>query len=207
MLNIVIIEKDLNFCSMLEKLILYEENWQCIWISATAEDFSEKFNKRLRIDVALVSVLLNVAANSKLISFILAASPDAKIILLTEKEDFKNLLHFFHKGIAGYLLKTAFQRDVVREINTVNEDGALISPQSAKTLLDYFVHPASKKGKPNFTVKETHILNILELGYTYDEMAKILGITKNGVRFHIKNIYNKLVVNKRVDAIRKWKGI
>jgi len=84
--------------------------------------------------------------------------------------------------------------------------GILISPIVARHLIDSLYTPIPEGLKNNYllTPKEIEVIHLLSMGYSYDKMATVMDITKNGVRFHVQNIYAKLKVNNRVDATRKW---
>lgn len=208
MLNIAIVEDDHFFRSELESTINFQPTWKCIISSPSAEHFKENFPKRMRIDFAFVDIHLPGKSGIDLIPFILSNSPNAEIIILTRSEERNDLLQSFHHGATGYLNKGFSLLQLPQFIKTVTDGGALISPSMAKYLVQYF-NPTGIgiSDSSVLSLKEKQVLDRLAEGNTYQEVADIIGLTKDGVRSHVKNIYSKLNVNKRADAIRAWKNI
>ena len=201
MLNIVTIHHDLMLVQLLEKVILVEADWYLLMHATNFENFKNQFPKRSRIDVAIIDT-----AEMVHIQALKALSTEVKIIVLSDIEVTIEALKAFHNRALGYISKAEFITQIPHNIKIVLAGGVLVSPIIARHLIDSLILPISQKRNNcfNLTPKEIEVIHLISMGHSYDKVASILGVTKNGVRFHIKNIYPKLNVNSRVDAVRKW---
>lgn len=201
MINIVSIYPDSTFNQTLENVILYEPEWFLLVKELDFEAFLKRFPKRAHIDIAIIYV-----TEIDHIEDLRALSSEVKTIVLCEKEDITLAMRAFHKGAVGYGTCEGFKRQISYYIKTAINGGVLISPTIARSIIDSLIIPVSAGGKDNFLLKpkEIEVMHLLSLGHSYDNVAATLGISKNGVRFHVRKIYSKLKVNNRVDAVRKW---
>jgi DNA-binding NarL/FixJ family response regulator len=201
MFNIVAIHPDQVLTQLLEKVTLHESDWHFLMAETSFEDFHNRYPKRARIDLAIIDV-----TEMDRIQDLKALSKQVKIIVLTDIEVNLEALKAFHKGALGYLSKAEFITQIPYYIKTVIAGGVLVSPMIARHLIDSLTIPISESVKNDYllTPKEIEVIYLLSMGYSYDKMATVMSITKNGVRYHVKNIYAKLQVNNRVDAARKW---
>jgi len=201
MLNIVTIHHDLMLVQLLEKVTLHESDWHFLMAETSFENFHNRYPKRARIDLAIIDV-----TEMDHIQDLKALSKQVKIIVLTHIEVNLEALKAFHKGALGYLSKAEFITQIPYYIKTVIGGGVLVSPMIARHLIDSLTIPISESVKNDYllTPKEIEVIYLLSMGYSYDKMATVMSITKNGVRYHVQNIYAKLKVNNRVDATRKW---
>jgi DNA-binding NarL/FixJ family response regulator len=131
--------------------------------------------------------------------------PKSEIIVLTNSTDQEHLIEVLNLGANGYLLKDFPPNQLPTYIRQALKGGIAMSPQMCRKLINFF-HP---KQQPitNFSTHEIKVLNFLSKGMTYDEIALRIGISTNGVRYHIKNVYAKLGVSNKVDAVITWKEI
>lgn len=91
-------------------------------------------------------------------------------------------------------------------IKTVQNGGALISPRMARMLVEYF-KPPQHTSLELLSHKEAQLLRLFYEGNTYEESASILGLSIDGVKYHVKNIYRKLNVDNKVDALRVFREV
>ena len=201
MLNIVAIHPDQVLTQLLAKVTLPESDWHFLMAETSFEDFHNRYPKRARIDLAIIDVM-----EMDHIQDLKSLSKQVKIIVLTHIEVNLEALKAFHKGALGYLSKDEFITQIPYYIKTVIGGGVLVSPMIARHLIDSLTIPISESVKNDYllTPKEIEVIYLLSMGYSYDKMATVMSITKNGVRYHVQNIYAKLKVNNRVDATRKW---
>jgi DNA-binding NarL/FixJ family response regulator len=201
MVNIIFIQPDSTFDQTLENVILHEPDWLLLLKAANYETFQERFPKRARIDLAILD-----STEIDHIQDLRTLSSEVKIIVLCDIEDYPNALRAFHSGAFGYFTRDGFKRQIPYYIQTVIDGGVLISPIIARYIIDSLTIPISGVGKDTFLLKpkEIEVMHLLSLGYSYEKIASSLGISKNGVRFHMRKIYTKINVNNRVDAVRKW---
>jgi len=103
-------------------------------------------------------------------------------------------------------LKDVNFTDFEEHIVTVNKKrGSVLSPKVARIVLSHF-QSGNKitSGKNNLTKKEVQVVRFLVDGLSYQKVANQMGISLDGVRYHVKNIYKKLQVKSKAQAIKKY---
>ena len=107
-------------------------------------------------------------------------------------------------GARGYLLKGANQADVVRAVHLVASGGAMFGPAVAQRLIEFFARPrptGTPLAFPQLTDREHQVLDLLAGGQSNASIATRLSITDKTVRNHVSNIFTKLSVADRAQAI------
>lgn len=121
--------------------------------------------------------------------------PEIAILVLTADEDDEILQSLLALGVQGYLLKTATGEEVVAAIHTV--------AQGQNVFPSHIQNPRSEYILSNLTERETSVLLLLLTGHRNREIADTLHVTVKTVEFHLKNIFEKLDVHSRAEAISK----
>jgi DNA-binding NarL/FixJ family response regulator len=138
---------------------------------------------------------------------ILANHPDVGVIMLTMLEDDDSLFAAMRAGARGYILKGADKAEVLRTITAVAGGQALFGPTIARKLTQFFQRGAQIKATvipfPDLTDREREVLTLIARGATNNEIAAQLHISGKTVSNHISNIFNKLQVADRAQAIVK----
>jgi DNA-binding NarL/FixJ family response regulator len=133
--------------------------------------------------------------------------PSVRIIILSVFDDPENIFAAILAGASGYLLKDEKTDRIVESIKEVLEGGAPMSPAIARKALDIIrnnnVNKVSESEEPILTPRELEILNYTAGGKTYQQIAELLFISPKTVRKHIENIYSKLQVHNKTEAINK----
>jgi len=125
--------------------------------------------------------------------------PSIDILMLTVHEDSKMVFDALCAGACGYLIKNTQPVKLLEAIKEVHEGGAPMSTQIARLVVTSFkINPHS-----NLTNRETEVLTQLCKGKSYRMIAEALFISEETVRRHIKNIYKKLEVGSKSDAVAK----
>lgn len=139
---------------------------------------------------------------------ILASHPQTGIIMLTMLEDDASVFSAMRAGARGYLLKGASPQEMLSVIRAVAEGQALFGPAIAARLMNYFQElgraPAAKQAQtpfPELTERERDVLVLIAQGENNQEIAQKLVISPKTVRNHITNIFSKLQVANRAQAI------
>jgi DNA-binding NarL/FixJ family response regulator len=136
---------------------------------------------------------------------ILHTSPHIGILVVTMYEDDDSVFASMRAGARGYLLKGADQEETLRAIKAVSRGEAIFSPAIAKRLIRYF-SPARAattppQAFPELTEREREILKLLAQGLNNAEIAQRLVLSPKTVRNHLSNIFSKLQVADRAQAI------
>ena len=125
--------------------------------------------------------------------------PTADIIMVTVYEDSDMVFEALKSGASGYITKSANYRELLTALEEISKGGAPMSSKIARLVIDNFhVNPNSP-----LTKRETEILQLISEGKTYTQISEQLFISKETSKTHIKNIYAKLQVNCKSEAIAK----
>jgi DNA-binding NarL/FixJ family response regulator len=135
---------------------------------------------------------------------IVADSPHIGVLMLTMFEDDESVFAAMRAGARGYLLKGASRRELLRAIEAVAEGDAIFSPAIAGRIRDFFagqVGTASRAIFPELTERERQILDLIAKGEANPVIARHLSISEKTVRNNVSNIFSKLQVADRAQAI------
>lgn len=125
--------------------------------------------------------------------------PHIDIIMVTVYEDSELVFEALKSGASGYITKSANYMELLSALEEIVKGGAPMSSRIARMVIDNFhVNPNSP-----LTKRETEILQLISEGKTYTQISEELFISKETAKTHIKNIYSKLQVNSKSEAIAK----
>lgn len=161
---------------------------------------------RHHFDVMLVDLNLGDGEGFELIQQMKSVRPGAEAIVISAMEDEENAVHAFTLGATGYLVKNSWFGSFPQAVLQVVNGGASITPNLARRLL-HKLEPAPA-GQCCGTVqhetlseREKEVLTMVAAGYTSNEIGSRLVISFQTVNAHIKNIYRKLRVHTRAQAV------
>lgn len=124
-------------------------------------------------------------------------------MMLTVYEDDEKIFRSLEAGATGYMLKKTPPSQLVEAIKDVSSGGSPMNAQIARKVVASFNKPKANKAAEELTKRELELLELLSKGYRYKEIADKLFISQDTVRTHIRNIYIKLQVNSKIEAINK----
>ena len=162
------------------------------------------------IDVILMDIQMPEMDGIKATEIIKNKYPHIKIIMLTVFDDDENIFNAIKAGANGYLLKEINAENLNKCIQEVVNGGAPMSPSIALKTLNLLRNPneiktVEDKEKVALSKRETEILEHLSKGLNYNAIADNLIISSGTVRKHIENIYRKLQVHNKMEAVMKGK--
>lgn len=131
--------------------------------------------------------------------------PELKCMMLTNFDDAENIFKALKAGASSYILKNTRPEKIMDAIKELDFGGSPMSSQIARKVLDIF-HQHVNTVNPSFqslSVREQELIQLLAQGFRYKEIGEKLFISEDTVRTHIRNIYSKLHVNCRMDALKK----
>jgi DNA-binding NarL/FixJ family response regulator len=135
---------------------------------------------------------------------ILNASPHIRILIVTLFDDIESVFTALRAGARGYVLKDAGEGAMARAIQAVGRGEAIFSPAIATRLIDYFAapHPAVPKELfPALTEREREVLALIAQGHSNADIARHLSLSIKTVHNYVSNIFSKLQVADRAQAI------
>ena len=158
-------------------------------------------------EVVLMDVKLPKMDGVECVRLLKAQMPATLVIMLTVHDDNDSLFNSIVAGADGYLLKDTVPARLVEAIEEARSGGSPMTPQVARRIVQRFrkndIAPADME---NLTPREREVLEQLALGSRYKEISDRLGISLDGIRFHIRGVYNKLHVHSRTEAVLKYLG-
>jgi len=161
-------------------------------------------------DVILMDINMPDLNGIEAMQQILAAKPGTGIVMLTMLEDNDSLFAAMCAGARGYILKGADKAEVLKTIRAVADGEALFGPAIAGRLTAFFQHSRHAAQHddglapfPDLTDREREVLELIAAGESNQEIARLLHISAKTVSNHISNIFGKLQVADRAQAIVK----
>ena len=183
-------------------------------INLLGQASSVKEGRRLisqnEFDVMLVDLNLGDGTGFDLIEYMKTVRPMAEAVVISAMEDEQHALHAFELGATGYLVKNSWFGNFPQAVLQVVNGGASITPNLARRLLHKFDHPQQVQSNPlshegrskdKLSEREKEVLKLVASGYTSTEIGSRLAISGQTVNTHIKNIYRKLNVRTRAQAV------
>ena len=129
-----------------------------------------------------------------------------QFIMCTVFQNDDSIFNALKAGATGYLLKTDDPGKIIDAIHELHAGGSPMTPQIARRVIESFKKPAVNEEIHLLTRRETEMLGLLTKGLRYKEIADKLFISTETVRKHINNIYLKLHVQSRIEAVNKIFG-
>ncbi|WP_456423351.1 response regulator [Lutibacter sp.] len=207
----IAIAEDNSFLAraVIEKLSFFNDlNYK--FKSVNGAELIGKLEANHNIDVILMDIQMPEMDGITATEIIKKKYPHIKIIMLTVFDDDENIFNAIKAGANGYLLKEINAENLHKCILEVVNGGAPMTPSIALKTLNLLRNPSSFKNdslieKIKLTNRETDILEHLSKGLIYNEIAENLIISPSTVRKHIENIYKKLQVHNKMEAVYKAK--
>jgi DNA-binding NarL/FixJ family response regulator len=129
--------------------------------------------------------------------------PEIQVVMFTISDDDKNIFESFKAGAMGYLLKNEKPEFILKTILDVKGGGAQMSPAIAKKTISFFSGSKPNDHARKLTGREVEILDMVAKGFTYAKISSALFIAESTVQKHIKNIFAKLEVSNKIEALKK----
>ena len=197
--NVVVIEDNIPLSHGFAEIINETEDFSVVSIY----DNCEEAIKRIKYDRAifyLVDIELPGMNGVEGTQIIKKKLPKANIIMVTVYEQSDMVFDALCAGATGYLTKNLKPKELTDALYEAQAGGAPMSIKIAKMVVKSF---QKKPSKITLSKREKEVLYYLSEGNSYDCIAEKLFISKNTIKFHLKNIYIKLQVNSNIEAVQK----
>jgi len=196
--RVMLVEDDQEIRNSFNLIVNSSQKFMVVSAYGSCEDAIDNLG-RDKPEIVLMDVELpgmNGIHGTKIIK---EKSPHTDIIMVTVYEDSELVFEALKAGASGYITKSANYMELLAALEEIVKGGAPMSSRIARMVIDNFhVNPNSP-----LTKRETEILQLISEGKTYTQISEELFISKETAKTHIKNIYSKLQVNSKSEAIAK----
>ena len=192
-----------------EKLSLYKD-FKIKFLAVNGEDLLQKLENDSNVDIILMDIEMPVMNGIKATELVKNRYPQIKILIITVFDNDENIFNAIKSGADGYLLKETSPEELSQAIFQTLEGGAAMSPSIAFKTLKLLRNPYNFEANVDtedfkLTQREIEVLEQLSKGLNYNIIAQNLFLSPSTIRKHIENIYNKLQVHSKLEAIEKAK--
>jgi len=203
--TIAIVEDDSSLRGILTEIVAASP-WQLVDVFPNAEVALESFAKSCP-EVVLMDIQLPGMSGIECVAKLKALHPAVLVLMVTVYDNNERIFDALAAGASGYLLKRDAPAKLLEALDDLLAGGSPMSGAIARKVVQHFQKEPPVRNKDlNLTPRETQILELLVKGSLYKEIAWDLGIGFETVRSHIDNIYNKLHVRTRTEAVVKYLG-
>jgi DNA-binding NarL/FixJ family response regulator len=208
-IRIVIAEDQEDIRMVLEAFVSYDSNMECLKVfpdGISAWNWFKTTDKQ--VDVAMLDIDMPGMNGIELVEKIKQKFPLTQCLICTIYEDSDRIFKALKAGASGYILKKSASGQILEAIREINQGGSPMSSEIARRVVQSFYPLGTVAKHESFplTPRENEILKQLEKGFLYKEIASTYNISVETVRRHVHNIYDKLHVSNRTEAINKVTG-
>lgn len=196
--KIIVIDNDLLFHAAYQYYFEKYLDYSLEGLYISVENALAEFDL-VKPDIIVSEVKLPEVGGIEGIPLFRKKDPDVKIILISAENDFEIIRSAFQNSANGYLSKPISTKRLHHALDSVKYEGAIISNDIARKVISMF----QRKSYDFFSERENQIVDYLCQGATYKMIAEKLFVTPSAVNFHIQNIYLKLNVNSKSEALAR----
>lgn len=205
MIQVAIVEDDIEILQWFQSQLENDEDFNCIGAYEDAESYISSPDKS-NADIVIMDIELPGISGIECIRKEKEKGSKSQFLVCTIYKDEENVFNALCAGAVGYILKNIQPQYFYEAIMDAYQGGSPMSGEIARKVVSSF-HPKHNRDSINLlTDREQEILAHLSKGYRYKEIADQLFISEKTVRTHIRNIYEKLQVGSRMDAVNKVFG-
>lgn len=200
-IRVAIVEDVKKIREGLAAIIDGSEGFHCTETYETAEEALKRIPVS-RPEVVLMDIQLPRMSGIECVEKLKERIPELEIMMLTAFEDNDKVFKSIVAGASGYILKSTPPAELLEAIRGLHEGGSPMSDQIARKIVQAFREMGkSSKETENLSDRETEILSYLAKGYQDQEIADKLFLSIKTIRAHLRNIYKKLHVRSRTEAV------
>ena len=200
-ISIAIVEDDSDIQDMLIEILSRNKEFKVI---GTYENKKSALKNipLIKPEIVLMDIALPDGTGIEIIKELKPKFPKIEYMICTTYEDDAKVMDALEAGASSYVLKRSAPDFIVNAVKELYEGGSPMSPDIARIVVKRINKYAPKNNTTEvLTQRESEILELLAKGYLYKEVADILGISINTLKVHCYNIYKKLHVNNKIEAI------
>ncbi|HZH87131.1 MAG TPA: response regulator transcription factor [Brumimicrobium sp.] len=209
MIKIAVAEDNSFLAKAIKEKIELSDELKLKYIAQNGAELIEMLEKDSNIDVILMDIQMPIMDGIKATEIVRAKHPQIKIVMLTVFNDDENIYNAITAGAHGYLLKDTEPNSLFAGLKEVLNGGATMNPSIALKALNLLRNPIkNNEGEEtpeeiSLTKREQEVLEQISHGLNHRQISNNLMISPSTVRKHIENVYKKLKVHNKVEAIQK----
>ncbi|MEO8147259.1 MAG: response regulator transcription factor [Bacteroidia bacterium] len=202
-IKVAIVEDDTELRNLLEKLVNKQPDMHVIKTFSNGKPFISEF-KMLDVDVVIMDINMPGKNGIECVTETKIQKPHVQFLISTSFENHEYIFQALCAGATGYILKSDKPSELLDAIRTINEGGSPMSMQIARLVVNSFQAQSQPDDSVNsLSARQKEIIHLLAQGMFYKEISERLFLSPMTVRTHIRNIYEKLHVNSKTEAINK----
>ncbi len=190
----------------LKQLLELEDDIEVVEIAGSGFECIQSLEEKANPDIILMDIKMKDISGIEATKLICKKYPNIKVIMLTIYTDGQYVTDAISAGARGFVTKDVKRDDLIEIIHHVMKGGSFLDPKVTGCIVDH-VKKGTKAGQAvktsYFTYRELEVVKELVAGHKDDEIAERLYLSKHTIRSHIKNIFRKLGVSSRSQAIAK----
>lgn len=202
LLNVIAIENDIQLHEAYRYYFSKYPDFQLVGLFSSVEDALVEFKETMP-DIIITEMSFPGTLGIDGFFDFRKMNPDVNIIVASEEDDFRMIKRAFKNGANGFLTKPLTKKRLRNALYSVKYEGAVLSNDIAAKLISMF----HQKSYNFFSRRENQIIEYLCQGATYKSIADRLFVTTSTINFHIQNIYLKLDVNSKSEALEKLREL
>lgn len=202
MVTVSIIEDDKHYREGLKTLVDASGYFRVLHLYPSAE-IALPHIKAYPPQIAIVDIKLPGKSGVELIASIKEVLPEILCMVCSFYDDDEYVFKALKNGASGYILKDSMPKQIIESLKELHQGGAPMSRYIAKKVISTFQTKKSHPKLSELSERENEILQLVATGLIVKEVADKLYLSNHTVTKHLKNIYNKLHVNNRVEAVNR----
>lgn len=202
MIRIGIVEDLADYRNLLKVLITHTPGMELSFIAGTAEEAIILLGGHTA-NICLVDIKLPGMPGPDLVKWMRENTPHTLCLMCTAYDEDEKVFQSLEAGAHGYILKSTSPSDIIKAIQELHEGGSPMSSQVARKVVQSFSKTPPAADSNTLTERENQVLSLLAKGLLYKEIAAQLLISIATVKRHCFNIYQKLHVKNRTEAVNK----
>lgn len=201
-IRISVVEDNKPFRASLVQLIQATPGLELVGEFSNAEQAETMLDRKT--DIVIIDIVLPQMTGIELIRKVKARDVSVQFLICSSYDDDEKIFAALEAGACGYILKDYSSAQIIDAINEIYNGGSPMSPYIARRVINSFQKKNHHDGL--LTDREKEILELASTGKMYKEIGEALDITHETVKRHMKNIYQKLHVQNKIEAINKFKA-
>lgn len=202
MIRVAIIYHEWNLLKEVESILSADSEMELVGIYHDQQSLSSAYLE-IKADILLMDLDDQKQSRLAWLDDMIQKNPTLLMLVFTHICRDQVIFEALRSGASGFLLKEDIPEALIDSIHQLKRGGAPMSPSIARKVIQSFWKNKLYAEVDYLSFREQEILNLISLGYTYHEIADSAGISPHTVHSHIKNIYSKLQVEGRKEALKK----